>query len=310
MPVQQDPQIVTVARVAMATRFEVALHGDDPARLRAAAEEALDEITRIEGIFSLYLPTSEIAHLNERAAYKPVPISPEVFALLDRCLALTEETAGAFDITVAPLMRCWRFIDDIGATPTEKEIDKARACVGTRHVELDESTQTVHFTREGVMLDLGSIAKGYALESAAALMVENEFGNFLIHGGTSTVCARGTQFDATPWRIAIEHPEECEPPLCIVDLIDESLSVSGIGGKSFVDANGTEQGHVIDPRTGYPTQATRVAAIICNNAAESDALATALLTDGPAMLSRLSANTRALAAVIKEGQLTIEANGL
>ena len=310
MPMQKDAQIVTVAQEAMATRFEVALHGGDPARLRAAAAEALDEITRLEGIFSLYQPTSEIAHLNDRAAHEPMPVSPEVFTLLQRCLALTDETAGAFDITVAPLMHCWRFINDTGAVPGEDEIEEARACIGTHHVELDEPNQTVRFTREGVMLDLGSIAKGYALECAAALMAENEFGHFLIHGGTSTVCARGAQPDGTPWRIAIEHPEEGEPPLRIVDLADESLSVSGIGGKSFVDAEGTEQGHVIDPRTGRPTQAARVAAVICQSATESDALATALLTNGPAMLSHLHPNTRALALVMKEGQLTIKANGL
>ncbi len=307
---QQNTQIVTVAREAMATRFEVALHGDDPARLRAVAEEALDEITRFEGIFSLYQPTSEIAHLNDRAAYEPVPVSPEVFTLLQRCLALTKETSGAFDITIVPLMRCWRFINDIGAVPTEEEIEEARACIGTHQVELDEPNQTVRFAREGVMLDLGSIAKGHALECAAALMTENEFGNFLIHGGTSTVCACGTQPDGIPWRVAIEHPDEGEPPLRIVELADESLSVSGIGGKSFADAEGTEQGHVIDPRTGRPTQAARVAAVICEGATESDALATALLTNGPAMLSHLRPYTRALAAVMKEGQLTIEANGL
>ena len=310
MPMQKDAQIVTVAQEAMATRFEVALHGGDPARLRAAAEEALDEITRLEGIFSLYQPTSEIAHLNDRAAHEPVPVSPEVFTLLQRCLALTDETAGAFDITIAPLMRCWRYINDTGAVPAEIELEKARDYIGMHHVKLDESNNTVRFAREGVMLDLGSIAKGYALECAAALMVENEFGDFLIHGGTSTVCAYGNQFDGTPWRIAIEHPDEGESPIRIVELRDESLSVSGIGGKSFVDVDGHEQGHVIDPRTGRPTQAARVAAVICESATESDALATALLTNGPSMLQRLRSNTRALAAVMKEGQLAIEARGL
>ena len=310
MPMQKDVQIVTVAREAMATRFEVVLHGGDPARLRAAAEEALDEITRLEGVFSLYQPTSEIAHLNDRAAREPVPVSPEVFALLQRCLALSNETGGAFDITIAPLMRCWRFINDTGEVPGEDEIEEARACIGTHHVKLDEPNQTVRFTYEGVMLDLGSIAKGYALESSAALMAENEFRHFLIHGGTSTVCAHGVQPDGTPWRIAIEHPEEGEPPLRIVELAGESLSVSGIGGKSFVDAEGIEQGHVIDPRTGRPTQAAHVAAVICQSATESDALATALLTNGPPMLSHLRPNTRALAALMKKGQLTIKANGL
>jgi thiamine biosynthesis lipoprotein len=304
------PTLITTAREAMATRFEVAMHGDDPTRLRAAGGEALDEITRLEGMLTIHEPTSEIAHCNNRAAHEPVPVSPEVYALLQRCHELTEETAGAFDITIAPLMRCWRFINDTGTVPAEDEIEQARACVGTRYVELDEANCTVRYAREGVMLDLGSIGKGYALECAAALLTENEFENFLIHGGTSTACARGTQPDGIPWRIAIEHPDEGEPPLRIVDLHDESLSVSGIGGKSFIDADGNEQGHVIDPRTGRPTQAARVAAVICESATESDALATALLTEGSALLPRLRPNIRALTASIKKGRLAIQTQNL
>jgi len=304
------PTLITTAREAMATRFEVAMHGDDPTRLRAAGGEALDEITRLEGMLTIHEPTSEIAHCNNRAAHEPVPVSPEVYALLQRCHELTEETAGAFDITIAPLMRCWRFINDTGTVPAEDEIEQARACVGTRYVELDEANCTVRYAREGVMLDLGSIGKGYAIECAAALLTENEFENFLIHGGTSTVCARGTQPDGIPWRIAIEHPDEGEPPLRIVDLHDESLSVSGIGGKSFIDADGNEQGHVIDPRTGRPTQAARVAAVICESATESDALATALLTEGSALLPRLRPNIRALTASIKRGRLAIQTQNL
>ena len=107
----------------------------------------------------------------------------------------------------------------------------------------------------------------------------NEFENFLIHGGTSTICARGAQADGAPWRVAVKHPDENQPPLHIVDLRDESLSVSGIGGKSFIDADGQEQGHVIDPRTGRPTQAARVAAVVCESATTSDAWATALLVE-------------------------------
>jgi len=304
------PTLITTAREAMATRFEVAMHGDDPTRLRAAGGEALDEITRLEGMLTIHEPTSEIAHCNNRAAHEPVPVSPEVYALLQRCHELTEETAGAFDITIAPLMRCWRFINDTGTVPAEDEIEQARACVGTRYVELDEANCTVRYAREGVMLDLGSIGKGYAIECAAALLTENEFENFLIHGGTSTVCARGTQPDGIPWRIAIEHPDEGEPPLRIVDLHDESLSVSGIGGKSFIDADGNEQGHVIDPRTGRPTQAARVAAVICESATESDALATVLLTEGSALLPRLRPNIRALTASIKKGRLAIQTQNL
>ena len=108
---------------------------------------------------------------------------------------------------------------------------------------------------------------------------ENEFENFLIHGGTSTVCAHGTQANGTPWRVAVEHSDGNQLPLQFVDLQNESLSVSGIGGKSFIDAKGDEQGHVIDPRTGRPTQAARVTVVVCDSATESDAWATAFLVE-------------------------------
>ena len=192
---------------------------------------------------------------------------------------LSQQTQGAFDITLAPLMKCWRFINDTGEEPTTNAITTALACTGMQHLQFDTTDTTVQFARDRMMLDLGSIGKGYALECAAALLLENEFENFLIHGGTSTVFARGTQADGTPWRVAVEHPDENQPPLHIVDLQHESLSVSGIGGKSFVDADGVEQGHVIDPRTGRPTQAARVAAVVCESATESDAWATALLVE-------------------------------
>jgi thiamine biosynthesis lipoprotein len=273
------PETLTVAAEAMATRFEVALHSAPEATLRAAAEEALAEIARLEGILSLYQPTSEIAHLNQRAAHEPVRVSNEVFTLLERCVKLSQQTHGAFDITLAPLMKCWRFMNDTGAEPTDEAIAKALACTGTQHLQLNLTDTTVQFAREGVMLDLGSIGKGYALEQAAALLRENEFENFLIHGGTSTVFAHGAQADGTPWRVAVEHPDANQPPLQIIDLKNESLSVSGIGGKSFIDTEGNEQGHVINPRTGRPTQAARVAAVVCESATESDAWATAFLVE-------------------------------
>ncbi len=273
------PETVTVAAEAMATRFEVALHGAPETALRTAAEEALAEITRLEGILSLYQPTSEIAHCNQRAAREPVRVSNEVFTLLERCMNLGEQTKGTFDITIAPLMQCWRFVNDTGAAPADDAIAEARTRTGMQLLQLDAASSTVQFARDGAMLDLGSIGKGYALEQAAALLRENEFENFLIHGGTSTVCACGTQADGSPWRVAVDAPDENQPPLHIMDLQNESLSVSGIGGKSFVDADGVEQGHVIDPRTGRPTQAARVAAVVCESATESDAWATALLVE-------------------------------
>src|SRR5437899_3251120 len=103
-------QTVAVARQAMATRFEIILHGENEVSLRAAAEEALAEIERVDAQLSLYNPASELSHINARAARAQVRVEPTLFRLLQRARQLSRETDGAFDITVAPLMRCWGFI--------------------------------------------------------------------------------------------------------------------------------------------------------------------------------------------------------
>src|SRR5688572_27730619 len=128
---------VAVARNAMATRFEVVLHGADEALLRAAAEEALAEIQRAEAQLSLYRPDSEVAHLNARAAHEWVRVSPEVFRLLEQAAYLSRKTDGAFDITVAPLVRCWGFMGSTGQQPNPAAIELARQTVGMQRVELD-----------------------------------------------------------------------------------------------------------------------------------------------------------------------------
>jgi thiamine biosynthesis lipoprotein ApbE len=120
-------QTVTLARHAMATRFELVLHGDDAIALRAAGEEALNEIDRLENQLSLYRPGSEIAQLNARAAREAVRVTPELFTQLQHAQQLHVETQGAFDITIAPLVRCWGFMGGTGKMPTAEQVAEARA---------------------------------------------------------------------------------------------------------------------------------------------------------------------------------------
>ncbi len=110
----------------MATRFEIMLHGDHPSALRAAGEEALDEIERIEAQLSLYRPGSEVARLNAEAHRRPVRVTPALFQLLEEARALSRETEGAFDITIAPVVRAWGFMGSTGARPTAEAMAEAR----------------------------------------------------------------------------------------------------------------------------------------------------------------------------------------
>jgi len=251
---------------------------------------------------------------NARAAHCPVRVEAALFRLLQQAQQLSRATDGAFDITVAPLVRCWGFMGGPGKLPAPAEIAEARARVGIGLVELNDQAFTIRFVRQGVMLDLGSIGKGYALDRAAGLLREAGVTSGLLHGGTSTVCALGAPPDAEAWNVAVPHPDLAEQSvsrggaplkdvseagklLAVVPLKDQAMSVSTVWGKSF-EADGRVYGHVIDPRKGEPVEGAVMAAVILPSATETDALSTALLVEGVAGLDRLAGSRKEMRALV------------
>ncbi len=304
--------MITLARHAMATRFELILHGPNPVSLRAAGEAALDEIDRLEGQLSLYRPSSEIAHVNARAAHEAVRVTPAVFSLIEHARRLSQETKGAFDITIAPLVRCWGFMNGTGRTPELAEIEQARSVVGMDLVQLNSEDSTVRFLREGVMLDLGAIGKGHAIDQAIEILREAGIASALLHGGTSTVFGLGNPPDAKHWSVAIENPFDPDEPLTQVNLKDESLSVSAIRGRAF-EADGRVFGHVIDSRTGAPVSGADLAAVVLPSATETDALSTGLLTlglEGASLIAKLRPGMRSLVVGRKDNLLCAAGPGI
>jgi FAD:protein FMN transferase len=300
----------------MATRFEIVLHGDNPASLRAAGEEALRLVEELEAQLSLFRAGSEIARLNASAAREPVRVTPGVFALLQQAQKLSEQTGGAFDITVAPLVRCWGFMGGEGRMPRPEEVAEARARVGMPLVHLNPEDYTVRFAREGVMLDLGAIGKGYAVERAAEVLREAGVTSALLHGGTSSVQAIGQPPGEECWKIALETPAlAADSPatlLATVPLKDEAMSVSGVQEHSFQNG-GRTFGHVIDPRTGEPALGTLLAAVVLPSATETDALSTALLILGSAgheQTASLRPGMKTLVVSESGGRLSVEAKGM
>ncbi len=322
---------VTAARNAMATRFEIILHGEREVSLRAAAEEALTEIERLGAQLSLYNPSSEISHINACAAQSPVRVETTLFRLLQQAQQLSRATDGAFDITVAPLMRCWGFMGGTGKLPELGEVRETRERVGFGLMELNEREFTIRFAREGVMLDLGSIGKGWALDRAAVLLREAGVISALLHGGTSTVCAIGAPPDADAWRVAVPLPHLAEQTgspgatrlndipeagklLAVVSLRDEAMSVSAVWGKSF-EAAGRVYGHVIDPRKGEPVEGAVLAAVVLPSATETDALSTALLISGSTSLGQMAVLGREMRTLVvsrgvKAGEFRVASRGI
>ncbi len=270
---------VALALRAMATRFELVLDGDDPVRLRAAGEEALGEIERVEARLSRYRPTSDVAAVNAAAGGGPVRVDPRVAALLDECALLSRLTDGTFDVSVGPLLRAWGFVGGSGAPADPRDVARARALVGMQQVEIDRAGSTVRLTRPGMELDLGAVGKGYAIDRAIAVLREHGVPRALLHGGTSSVHSIGRPRGGQDWGIAWRVPGE---PLRRrgLDPSRPALAVSAPHGKAFTGRDGRTWGHVLDPRTGQPARAVASACVAGPSSTRCDALSTALLVLG------------------------------
>lgn len=270
--------MIRLAIEAMATRFELVLPGSDEPRLRAAGEAALRTIERLDRLLSFYRGDSEVVRLNRLAAAGPVRLPVEVFRLLRACADLSAATGGAFDVTVGPLMRAWRFVGDRGAKPDPAQLADVRARTGMHLVQLDDEARSARFLASGVEIDLGAVGKGYAIDLAIAELREAGIARALLHGGTSSVYGLGRPAGQEGWPIALAVQTAGQNSPLTLHLADAALSVSASHGKAF-SADGRQYGHVLDPRTGVPVLrhsawVTGPESYLC------DALSTALLVNG------------------------------
>jgi len=284
-------QVVTeVTRRAMATEFGVVLPGEHHTAIEAAID-ALEELERIEAELSLFRPGSAISRINALAGIEPVRVSADVIEVLTRAVAISNLTGGAFDITAGPLVECWGFTRRRGRKPTAAEIAAARALVGSDRITIDTPQRTVFLQQAGMMINLGGIGKGFALDRVAARLIAAGVTSFLIHGGRSSVLARGSDNSdmAEGWRVGIEHPLRPRVRLGELRLCDAALATSG-SGKQFFHHHGMRMGHVLDPRLGRPAGDMLSLTVISETAMDADALATACFVQG------LAATTQQLAA--------------
>jgi thiamine biosynthesis lipoprotein len=273
-----SPQ-VALALEAMATRFELLIWDDaDPTRLRAAGEEALAEIVRAERRLSRFRPTSEIAWVNAAAGGEPARLSPPVFDLVARSIDLARLTGGAFDPTVGPLLRAWGFRGAPAAG--SEDVRRARELVGAARITLDAALRTVLLPEPGMELDLGGIGKGAAIDDAVALLREAGVRTALLHGGTSTIHTVGDAPDGGAWRVGWHVPGEEHPRVVELGGGRPALAVSAPHGRTS-GAPGQRRGHVVDPRSGTPSEAASSAAVSGPTSTLCDALSTALLVLGP-----------------------------
>ena len=286
-----DLHTLVIGREAMGCRFEIVFNAGEVPDATPLALDALDLVDQIEDRLSVYRDTSELARLNALAAAGWQTMSADVAALLERAGELHALTGGAFDMAAGRLVRTWGFLERQGRVPAADVLATALATSGMRHVEIDSEGRRLRFRQPGVELNPGAIGKGWAIDRVIERLAAAGVPSVLVHGGSSSVRARGVQGPAVPgrrgWRVGLRHPLRPGRRLATLTLVDQALGTSGSGTQFFVD-RGRRIGHILDPRTGRPAEGVLAATVIAPAAADADALATALYVLGPEGLPRIA----------------------
>ncbi len=268
-------------RISMACTYQIVVYGDDLPRLRKVVESAFDEVDRIDRLMSHYKPDSPLSQLNRHAAQAPLKVDPELFEFIAECLRYSRVSDGAFDITVGPLMKVWGFFRGEGRMPSDVELSTVRRSVGYQHVILHERERTISFARPGVELDLGGIAKGYAVDRAVDVLRQGSISHALVSAGGSTIYGLGAPPHEAGWQVRIQDPVAPDRAAVTVRLKDQALSVSGSYEK-FFELGGQRYSHVMDPRTGRPVEGVLSVAVITDNGTSGDALDNLFYVQGTA----------------------------
>jgi len=274
---QPNPERVRRSEPLLGTFVTITAYDEDRGRANDAVSAAFDEFRRIDSLMSLHRPDSELSRLNARAATGPVVISPDLFRVIARAQEIAGETEGSFDITIRPLADLWGFIWKEYRLPTEQELKAVLPRVNYRRVGLGPENRTVHFLATGVSLDLGGIAKGYAVDCAIGKLRSLGVTNAMVKvGGDLRVI--GAPWGRTNWIVQLEDPRK-QGHRDKVSLRDAALSTSG-NYENFFEINGVRYSHILNPRTGYPIQGIAACTVIAPTCMESDAMATACLVYG------------------------------
>jgi FAD:protein FMN transferase len=278
------PEKVTGEDRAMGTHLAYASFTTpsvDGARLHGLFDAATAEIRRLEKLMTTWDPASEVSQINAAAGQHPVAVSPETFDVIREALHASELSDGCFDITFETLHGLWKFDQDLDPhPPTPAEVKSKVKYLGYRHVKLDAAARTVFLDESHVRIGLGGIAKGYAVDKAAAVLLGAGVDSFYVQAG-GDLFAHGLKPDGAPWQAGIRDPRGPEGDyFATMAVSDHAFSTAGDYERSYI-VDGKRYHHIIDPRTGYPATASRSVTIWATTALQADEIDDAVFILGP-----------------------------
>jgi len=313
------------SRYAMGSICEIRLWCRSAGEAHRAFAMGFSEIDRMEQVFSAYRMDSELALVNGNAGSGPVQVSEEFFDLTRYAVRSWRQTGGAVDVTVGPLMKAWGFRDGEPHLPSQKELLAVQELVGCNKLGLDRRMRTVRFLKQGMQLDFGGLAKGYAAKRVARLLQKQGVSSALVNLGGSSLCASEVVSSATPqnccaesgmvfgeWLIGVIHPSDARQcPVYLWLKPGWSISTSGTSERQF-EVDGQKLSHILDPRTGWPLRGLRSATAVARSGRRSEVLSKRLLLQSARKSTAMASQFKDFDWVYLEksptGALKLEAN--
>jgi thiamine biosynthesis lipoprotein len=301
-----EERVFRQSRMIMGTSVEITVSQTEAPRAEEAMAEAFREVERIDLLMSHYREGSEVSQITRNAGERETRVSPETLEVIGRALYFSRISEGAFDITIGPVFRLWNFRE--GKIPEKRSLQENLSKVDYRKVKVDRLKSSVFLESRGMEIDLGAIAKGYAVDLAAAVLRKEGVGNFLVNaGGDLTVS--GSKEGGVPWTIGIRHPRLPSELIAKLQPSHAALATSGDYEKFFLQG-GERYHHILTPATGLPARECQSVTIMAPSAMDADALATSVFVVGPkkglALLEQLS-NVHAI-IVDRRGSVLVSSN--
>ncbi len=265
------------SKFLMGTIVEITTVGNE-SECRQAMKLAFDEIERIDDLMDVHDTDSEIFRINQAAGKSAVQVSADTFEVIERAIEYADRTDGALDISVSPLMELWGFGSDSNQIPADDELKKKLSLVDYRKITIDKSHSTVKLELSGMKIDVGGIAKGYAVDKASQVLKDAGIQSALVNAG-GDIYATSSPPGKDSWRIGIRHPRNNADLLGVVDLEDKAVATSG-DYENFFEVDGERYCHIMNPKTGRPVAGIMSVTIVANDTAAADALATAIFPLG------------------------------
>ncbi|WP_426348861.1 FAD:protein FMN transferase [Alloiococcus sp. CFN-8] len=274
---EKDNTPLTKTEFYMGTVITISLYDHKDEKI---LDEAFERVKSIEAELSINAEGTEIDKINEAAGKEAIKVSEDAFTNIKKGLEYSKETEGTFDITIGPLVKLWSIGLPEAKVPTEEEIKAAISHIGYDKVVLDEDKRTVFLQEEGMMLDLGSIAKGYTADVIGELLKSHGVENALIDLG-GNILALGENPEGRPWKIGVQNPEDTRGEIIgYVSIENKSVVTSGIYER-FLEQDGKKYHHLLNPFTGYPYDNELMGVtIISDESIDGDALSTSVFSKG------------------------------